>query len=163
MGNTDVGRMSSSCKLSMALARGLAAVHGHADLTGTHVMNAVIREGRNVGVALLAEMGLDIISAEDELNHTVSLEPATLLGAERARVAIDVSPGEIQLLEEARKESDALGDPVLGGEHLVLAILHDSPSPAARMLARRGITYESARNALLSVIARNARSAGDTV
>ena len=60
--------------------------------------------------------------------------------------------GAKRVIESALAEARSLGHNYVGTEHLLLGLLQDSDSQAARLLAMRGLTLEKVRQAVLSIL-----------
>lgn len=76
--------------------------------------------------------------------------PAAQASAEVQRVLVtSAARGTVRL---AREEAAALGSPVIGTEHLLLALTCTSPEPVARVLAAAGIDEHALRSTLQPTI-----------
>ncbi len=60
-----------------------------------------------------------------------------------------LAPGARQIVEQARRETEATGHDFVGTEHLLLALLHDAPSS----VVESGLTYDAVAQALSSGMA----------
>jgi ATP-dependent Clp protease ATP-binding subunit ClpA len=114
-------------------------------------------------VEALQSVGIDL----DEVRRSV--EDAFGEGAlERARdrwVAtgrIPFTPDAKKALELALRESLRLGDRHIGTEHVLLGLVRDERSTAARVLGERGITPEAVRDATTREIGRGGERPGRT-
>jgi len=139
--------LTSRTYVSLAIARGIAAAYGHADLTGHHVALGILREGENPAVAALHYAGVSLLTLRRDLEAEL---------AERGRpIAADmqlpITPGERTVLDAANLEASTFHPEYLGNEHLLLALLRDADSPASRVFARHGVTYEVALTRVTAV------------
>ncbi|HKZ82846.1 MAG TPA: Clp protease N-terminal domain-containing protein [Anaerolineae bacterium] len=139
---------STRMRVTMALARGIGAARGDADLTPVHVALALLREGENSAVSALYHAGVPLNKLRRELEIGLGER-----GSPRPEeVALPLTNGERELVAEARTQSRLRGDEHLGPHHLLLAVLRDAASPAAQIFFRHGFTHESALVHLRAVI-----------
>jgi ATP-dependent Clp protease ATP-binding subunit ClpA len=135
----------------MAIARGIAAARGDRDLTATHIAAGIFREGANPGLGALWYAGLSETAIKTlgfELENSLGEAPGHI---PPRLVTIDLTPGEEEVVHAAEIEVSRLGDPYLGTEHLLLAILRSDKS-VAQPFAERGITLEKYEAGLSAVL-----------
>ena len=138
---------TSRMRLALSIARGLAAAHGDADVTTTHLALGLLREGQNLAVAALLHAAVPLRVVDRELE--AALGPP---GRPRPdEVAVPLTPGEERAVEQARAESHLRGNQYVGSEHLLLTILREPSSPAAQAFARHGFSLATARTHLDAV------------
>jgi ATP-dependent Clp protease ATP-binding subunit ClpC len=140
---------SSRTRVSLAIARAIAAGRGDSDVTPIHIALGLLREGENAAVAVLQHRGVPV--------HALCRELELLLGPPHGRpqpeeVVRPLLPGEQQVLDEARTWSRREGDEHIGPEHILLAILADRESPAAHALGQHGVKTETAMASMRVVI-----------
>jgi ATP-dependent Clp protease ATP-binding subunit ClpC len=56
------------------------------------------------------------------------------------------------VIDSAVDESRRINQPFVGSEHLLLALLREGSSPAAKILQQHGVTYERARARLYKTL-----------
>ena len=131
---------SSRAYVSLATARGIAAGRGHGDLTETHVALGVLRDADTLTITGHQPGQVSGRQLRRELEAV--LPP---LGHPRfGEIVLPSTPGEQQIIARAVDEAAKRRDPYLGDKHLLLAVLEDAQTPAARVLGRHGITYDVA-------------------
>lgn len=114
--------------LSQEEARMLA--HDH---IGTeHVLLGLIREGEGVGAAVLKGMGLTL----EEVRRQVEESQGRGRSATPGHLAF--TPPATQVLQGANRESLQRGLDYIGTEHILLALVRDGESVAARLLVGLG-------------------------
>lgn len=138
--------------VSLAIARGIAAAHGHDDLTETHVALGFLREGENPAVSALHHAGVPLHTLRHDLESSLP-EPAPPVAGE---LLLPPTPGERAIVQAADAEADAFHPEYVGNEHLLLALLRNADSPVSRVFSRHGFTYESAMTHLRAVFASEA-------
>lgn len=135
------GYLTTRAHEVLELAHDLADRRGDADLTPTHVALGLLREGRGIPVHVLSARGVPLDMLAEELTATLP-PPRT----PRAVPAIrGWTPADEEVVAQATREARELGTEFYGAEHLLLALLRDSTSVPARLLARHGIGYDEAR------------------
>ena len=141
--------ITSRTYVAIAIARGIAAAHGHADLTGYHVALGFLREGENPAVSALHHAGVALPQLRRDLEASLPERGRPPLGD----VLLPSTPGERSLLHAANVEANAFHPEYVGNEHLLLALLRDADSPVSRVFSRHGFTYDSAMTHLRAVFA----------
>jgi ATP-dependent Clp protease ATP-binding subunit ClpA len=61
----------------------------------------------------------------------------------REEVVLPLTDGERGLVQEARRQAQQRGDPYVGPQHILLALLRASASPAAQVFVRHGLTHKA--------------------
>ena len=141
-------------RVALALARGIAAAHGDVDLTPLHAALGILREGQNAGVAMLAHAEVPWNGVRHELEGALG-EPGRPRPEE---VVLPLTDGERHLVDDARRQAVLLGDPFVGPQHLLLALLHVAAGPVAEIFLRHGLTHEAALSHLSAVSLPSAHS-----
>lgn len=147
--------LSSRTRVALAIARGIAASRGDENLLPDHVALGLLREGENFGVAALVHADVDLRTLRQALES--GLDP---VGRPRVdEVALPSTQGERDVLERALQEVRQRGDPYLGPQHLLLALLRDADGAVARACGAVGVTYDVASAAVARLV--DARSNDD--
>jgi ATP-dependent Clp protease ATP-binding subunit ClpC len=127
-----------------AIAHDLADALGHDSLSPVHVVLALLREEKNVGAQLLCTR-----APRDVLERDLGAElPQAGVGRQLV-IERAWSTEDEHLLAQAWTESRELRREYLGCEHVLLAVLRDSSSVPAQVLARRGIQFSDIRAELV--------------
>lgn len=151
MENPRVRPLTSSTRVALAIARGIAAARGDRNLTPTHIALGIFREGSNPGLAALWYAGLseeEIRRIPFELEHSLGKAPGHI---PPRLVTIDLTPGEENLLRASEVEAEHFGHPYLGTEHIVLAILRSDSRPAQH-ITERGVSADKYVAGMLSML-----------
>jgi ATP-dependent Clp protease ATP-binding subunit ClpC len=146
---THLRPLTSRTRVALAIARGLAAARGDRDLTATHVVVGILREGGNPALSALWYAGMSenaIRRSSSHLEHSLGNAPGNMPARQ---VTIDLTPGEQEVLRLSDMEADQLEDPYVGTEHILLAILR-SGGPATKPFVESGISLEKYYAGLLS-------------
>ena len=138
-------------RVALALARGIAAARGDTDLTPIHAALGLLREGENAAVAMLGHAGVSL----DRVRHDLEIALGELGRPRREEVVLPLTDGERGLVQEARSQAQLRGDPFVGPQHILLALLQASESPAAQVFIGHGFTHDAGLTHLDAVIVRH--------
>jgi ATP-dependent Clp protease ATP-binding subunit ClpC len=142
---------STRLRVALALARGIAAARGDTDLTPIHAALGVLREGENAAVAMLEHAGVPM----DRVRHDLEIALGERGWPRREEVVLPLTDGERGLVHRARGQAQLRGDPFVGPEHILLALLQASESPAAQVFISRGFSHDAGLTHLDAVIVRH--------
>jgi ATP-dependent Clp protease ATP-binding subunit ClpC len=129
---------STRLRISLALARGLAAARGDADLTPLHAALGLLREGENAAVGMLQHADIPL----NRVRHDLEVALGEASRPRPDEVALPLTDGERRLVVDAQRQAQLRGDPFIGPEHILLALLHSSASLAAQIFIRHGFTHD---------------------
>jgi ATP-dependent Clp protease ATP-binding subunit ClpC len=150
METTTLRPFTSRTRVALAIARGIAAARGDRDLTPTHIMVGILREGNNPAMGALWYAGVteqDFPRLRFDFEHSLSDERGH---APPREVTIALTAGEESIINLADIEAQSFGDPYIGTEHILLALLRSDGATAAR-LAQHGITVQKYHEGMLSM------------
>nr|WP_242454210.1 AAA family ATPase [Bailinhaonella thermotolerans] len=135
----DVGRLlSEPGREVLRRAMGHAAERGAADLDVLDLLRAAAEDDPTRG--LLSAAGADPGRVIEEVLRRAPAGPA-------GEPPSTVSPVTKRALLDAQRLSSALGHSFIGPEHLLVALAMNPESPAARVLARFGVTANELQEA----------------
>jgi ATP-dependent Clp protease ATP-binding subunit ClpC len=133
-------RFTMGARHVVVLAREEARVRRHDLVTPEHVLLALVRDGVGMAVHAMQRLGLDPGTARVEAERAL---------AGRAEVPAEPEPAFApetkRVLELAVRSARELGHHRVGTESLLLALVEEGHSEAARILASHGLTPERAR------------------
>jgi ATP-dependent Clp protease ATP-binding subunit ClpC len=127
-----------------ARALRLAEQLGHEDLTTAHIALELLTVG-GVAVGVLHSHGvqLDVLRRELEAKLPPAVQPRPTADE------LSWTPGIEQFLEWAIPQARELGTEYFGCEHVLLALMRDSTSAPAQVLAKHGVGYDDAKSMIL--------------
>lgn len=107
-----------------------------------HLLLGLFEERRTKASQLLEESGVDYEQIVQQISKQIQPtgEPVTEQPV--------MSPSLQRILKRAENEAGFLGDENVDTAHLLLGLLRESTSAAAKLLSRQGIRYEDARRRL---------------
>ena len=140
--------ITSRTYVALAIARGIAAANGHADLTGCHVALGILREGENPAVAALHRAGVSLRQLRRDLEAALPKPGHVRFG----EVTLPATPGEHEIVEGAFAEAVSRDNEFVGNQHLLLVLLRQPDSAAGQIFARHRVTYETAADHLRAIL-----------
>jgi ATP-dependent Clp protease ATP-binding subunit ClpB len=126
-------------------AQAKAEEMGHQEVKPEHLLWSFLGQEENIVVAVLSKVGADAARIRESLEDTLRSAPK-VQGAE-----VYLSSDLRRVMTEAQKEADKLKDEYVSTEHLLLAMLKDKTSRAARILEENGVREEAVLQALASL------------
>ncbi|MBM3285024.1 MAG: AAA family ATPase, partial [Candidatus Aminicenantes bacterium] len=127
------------------MAQGKAEELGHQEVRPEHLLWSFLSQDGNIVPALLAKLGANPSRIRQELEKTLEKIPRVSGGEAYVSSALR------QVMNEAQKEADKLKDEYISTEHLLLAMLKDGSSQAARILKENGVSEDAVLQALMSI------------
>jgi ATP-dependent Clp protease ATP-binding subunit ClpC len=104
----------------------------------------LIREDEGIAARVLRSLGVELESTRERLPHGK--------GERRTSGQIMFLPPAKKALEAALDEADALNHPMIGTEHLLLGLVADSGTVAARLLTELGTSPSHVRKRVLAAL-----------
>jgi ATP-dependent Clp protease ATP-binding subunit ClpC len=143
----DVNKLSERAREALETAQGVVRRSGGSQLGTEHLLLGVLSLPGGVVEQILAQLGVDKGAAMARANQLVQGaagpggSDAQLYLTPRAKAAIDL----------AGQRAQAMGDPFVGTEHLLLGILLEGEGSGSAVLRDLGVTEESFLQALAQV------------
>jgi predicted dehydrogenase len=135
---------------ALALARQEADRFNHNFVGTEHLLLGLIRLGQGVAVNVLNKMGLDLETVRTEVEKQVGAgTDQKLIGT------IPYTPRVKKVLALAAKEAKALNHTYVGTEHVLLGLLCEGDSVAARVLTNLKVDAEKTRREILKELDPN--------
>ena len=124
-------RFNDRAKRVLALAQDEAIRFNHNYLGTEHLLLGLVREGEGVAARVLDSLNVNLSMVRKEIERTVGRGDSTKSPSE-----ISLSPQVKKVVELAIDEARRLGHSHVGTEHLLLGIVRESESPAAKCSRR---------------------------
>lgn len=140
-------RFTDRAKMAMTLARQEAQRLGHDHMGPEHMLLGLIQVGDGGAFSVLQALGADLGTIRTDLEALLerSSNPVKLN-------QLPFTPSAKRVLELTMEEAGGLGHNYIGTEHLLLGLIKELDSPAARVLADVGVELEEAREELLDYL-----------
>ncbi len=146
----DLNRLTQKSQEALSAAQTLAAERGHQEVDVEHLLVALLAAPEGLAPRLLARLEVDPAALAASLDAGLSRRPKVSGGGEPGKIYL--TQRLQRLIGTAEGEARRLKDEYVSVEHLVLAILDESPAGAsADLLKQSGVTREKFLQALLSV------------
>ncbi len=130
------------------LALQIARERGADEVTPLDVAKALVAERSSFATAALFDLGVPLDEVRRDLDAVAPPAPADRAAMPDAAEESDWTPGLNRIVEESQRQARELGVEHYGSEHLLLALLSDRESAAARIFARYGGGYDEAREVI---------------
>ncbi|MBN9012115.1 MAG: hypothetical protein J0H25_03500 [Rhizobiales bacterium] len=110
------------------------------------ILFALLSDSDGVPVQVLLKAGVDPATVLREAEAELARLPKLQYSAEPT-----MSSGARKVFEQAEREAKQFGDEFISTEHLLLGVMSVSGSPAAKLLARNGLTVDKVKEALRAI------------
>jgi ATP-dependent Clp protease ATP-binding subunit ClpA len=132
-------RFTDRARRAVVMAQEESREHNHHHIGTEHLLLGLIREERSPGAEFLASLGVPVAGVRERVETTLTRGTAPLSGH------IPFTPEAKRVLEDAHRESVALGMNHIGPEHLTLGLMCEHDGIAVRVLGTYGIQLEAMR------------------
>jgi ATP-dependent Clp protease ATP-binding subunit ClpB len=139
-------KLTLKAQQALQEAQERASQRSHQELTGLHLLSALLEQSEGIVSPLLQKLGARPQQLSLEVDRALQDLPRVEGAAQ-----VYLGPGLEQVLRQAFKEADEFKDEYVSTEHLLLALAQEKGMPSQEILARHGVTRESVLQALQSV------------
>ena len=140
-------RFTERARRVIILAREEAGRFRH-DFVGTeHILLGLIRDGEGIATAVLQRLGLKLETVKNEVERALAGLPKTLTFGE-----VPFTPQAKRVLELSIEEARQLGHNYIGTEHLLLGLMKEGQSIAAKILESLGARLDEVRQETLALL-----------
>lgn len=123
---------------------------GHTQIDTEHILLALIEQPDGAVTQILEKLNVDKEKLIERLEAAIRSSPkANMFGGEQGQIFI--TPRVKRIIDLANDEANKLKDDYISTEHLLLAILTERNTPAARILDQNGITRERVMESIQSI------------
>ena len=129
MRNQD--RFTERARMALAKAQEAAQDMGHSYVGTEHILLGIAAEGEGLGAKVLRDNGLDESMLSELLEKYVGRGAPGL-------PAQGLTPGAKRVIELSIIDANRLGHSYIGTEHLLMGLLRETDSTAARLIASTG-------------------------
>ena len=129
MRNQD--RVTERARMALAKAQEAAQDMGHSYVGTEHILLGIAAEGEGLGAKVLRDNGLDESMLSELLEKYVGRGAPGL-------PAQGLTPGAKRVIELSIIDANRLGHSYIGTEHLLMGLLRETDSTAARLIASTG-------------------------
>lgn len=149
-------------KANVALNNAVNAAEdiGHTYIGSEHLLLGLLRDAGNVAASVLISKGVTFQKVEDIVKSQVGIGMPTELSSE------DFTPRSKNIIETSMLIARTAGLPLVGTEHILLAIIRESQSYAAKIIAKCGVSSTDIINdiskALSGAVQKNTQTSGNS-
>ncbi len=112
-----------------------------------HFLLGLIREGENVAVRVLTQLGIDLLQIKKTIEKTIKGQSPKNRNLENIPL---VKQAE-RVLKITYLEAKLFNSDLIGAEHLLLSILKDNDNLATRLLNHHGIDYQLIKDEIRTI------------
>jgi ATP-dependent Clp protease ATP-binding subunit ClpC len=144
-------RFTDRARRAVVLAQEEARELGHSHIGTEHLLLGMLRDGSGVAASALTSLGITLEAAREAVAATVGRG-----GGQAGHIPF--TPPAKRSLELALREALQLGYDYIGTEHILLGLIHDDTSTAARTLAEAGAQPDAVRQRVIEMLPRRSAS-----
>ncbi len=122
---------------------------GHTYIGSEHLLLGLLKDTTSVASAVLLSRGISLQKVEDSVKSSVGIGMPTELSAD------DFTPRSKNIIETSMLIAKTAGLPLVGTEHILLAIVRESQSYAAKIIAKCGVSSTDIINDISKAVAGN--------
>ncbi len=141
-------KFTTKAQEALQAAQEKAAENKNAEITGEHLLLALLEQKEGVVPSLFQKMGIPLGRVKSETEEQLSSK-AQVSGLAGSEIYLS---REIKLLfDRAEEEADNLGDEYLSTEHLLLGMVKTEDCKAGKILKDLGVDYDSILKSLQEI------------
>jgi ATP-dependent Clp protease ATP-binding subunit ClpC len=144
-------RFTDRARRAVVLAQDEARELGHSYIGTEHLLLGMLRDGSGVAASALTSLGITLESAREAVAATAGRGPGQA-------GHVPFTPPAKRSLELALREALQLGCDYIGTEHILLGVIHNDTSVAARTLAGLGAQPGAVRQRVIEMAPRRSAS-----
>jgi len=138
----NVDRFTNKVKQSLNDAQQILQRYRHNQMDVEHLLLAVLEDQESVVGKVLAAAGVDAGQVKQCVERELAGRPRVEVGRGGDRGQIYITPSFDRIMRAAEQVAERMTDEYVAQEHLLLAILEDGTTPAARCLTAGSVTSE---------------------
>ena len=140
-------RFTPRARQALLLAKRESMRFNHGYVGTEHLLLGLLALGEGVAMSVLQEKGLNLEALRLEVEKSCGQGEATMLAGELA-----ITSGLSKVFELAAGEASSMNYNFIGTEHLLLGILREGASQAARVMRNLGVDVNDVRKAVLKAL-----------
>ena len=148
-----IDRFTAKAKEAIGLAVDAAEELGRSYVGTEHLLLGLLREGSGVAARVLAENGVEEKKILSLISQLIS--PDNTIGLAEQE---NYTPSARRVIENSYREAIRFKAPLIGTEHLLLAMIREGDCVAARLLNTMGISVQKINVDLLVAMGEDAPS-----
>lgn len=143
-------RLTERARQVLWLAESQARQRNHGHIGTEHLLLGILDEGGNLGLRVLAHVGVDPADVQAEIEGVMA---TALAEVESPPERVPFTPRAKRIIELAMQEALRLGHRYIGCEHLLLALAVEVDGLAGHVLRSMGVEPTVTRRAVTTLLA----------
>ncbi|WP_027366137.1 ATP-dependent chaperone ClpB [Desulfotruncus alcoholivorax] len=143
----DINRYTQKSREALAAAQQLAAEKHHQEVTGKHLLAALLAQEGGMVLRFVEHAGVNPVDLTGKVEALLKRIPV-VTGYEGS---LHLGSGLARVLARAEKEAREMKDDYVSVEHLLLALLEEGEPETREALRRSGLTRDALLNSLRAV------------
>ncbi len=144
-------QFTDRAKEALAQARSCARQLKQGYVGTEHILAGLLKEGSGVAAKVLGDNGVTLDQVMDLIRELIAFDRGVAV-----RERDGYSPRARKVLEEAHKQAERFGQPAVGTEHILLALIKEGENVALRLLNTIGATPTKIYAEVLSAMGQDA-------
>src|SRR5689334_21638149 len=140
-------RFTEQARRVLFFARYEASQLGSTAINTEHLLLGLLREGKGLTGRVFDRVHLDPLAVHVEITDAAASRPKIATSVE-----IPIAADAKAALQHAAEEADGMRHSHIGGEHLLLGLLHLPESAAGAILTRAGLRLDDVRASIASLL-----------
>ncbi|HTO89867.1 MAG TPA: ATP-dependent chaperone ClpB [Candidatus Sulfotelmatobacter sp.] len=141
----NLDRFTVKSQEALEQAQRLARSGGHPELLNEHLLASLLADAESPIAAVLEKLGAPREALAADVNRALESLPRVQGGT------LHANPALVASLDRSETIAQSLKDEFVSVEHLLLSLADPESGEVSRLLARRGVTDEAIRKALVTV------------
>ena len=147
----NIDKLTNKAKQALSDAQQILVRYKHNQLDVEHVLLAMLEDAEGTVSRVLAEAGVQVEPLRRQIERELAGRPQSQPRGAGAEAQIYITPAFDRIMRLAEQVAARMQDEYVAQEHLLLAILQDGSTPAARILTAGGVTEEIVLRGLAEV------------
>lgn len=143
----SMDKLTQKSRQALLDAQQLAAGSHHQEVSGRHLLMALLEQEGGVTMRFLEQAGINVVSLREGLQRLLEKTPS-VYGYEGS---VYISGNVSRILAQADKEAQILKDEYVSAEHLILGILLEGENDLKELLTGAGLSREKLLGAMRSI------------
>ncbi len=139
----------------LIVAKQIAEQFGQTFICTEHILLALLKLPQCIAVTILKSLNVDVAQLSQDLEVQIQANKNKGLSKSSTEQAIELTPRVQQVLLYSAKEANILQHPYIGTEHLLLGLIREENSCAAKLLNKSGVNLANCRQAILAALDPN--------
>lgn len=147
----NIDKFTNKVKQALTDAQQILQRYKHNQLDVEHLLLAMLEDDESIASRVLDAAGAKRAEVRGQVERELASRPQVTVGGTADTAQIYITPSFDRVMRAAEQVAGRMGDEYVAQEHVLLAIIEDGTTPAARILAGAGVTSEAVLRGLQQV------------